>query len=152
MNARNKQQRTALMKAASRGDLDFAALLLAAGANLFLQDSTGKTALDWARMSHHVVVSDFLEAAAVKALAREVRDKHVKIWFCKCSVRTPCILSKSTLDTIRRCLCNMHLNIEPIPPNSARAFKLAGSVCSALCLFTSKPDLSSEVFACMCAY
>ncbi len=89
MNARNKQQRTALMKAASRGDLDFAALLLAAGANLFLQDSTGKTALDWARMSHHAVVSEFLEAAAVKALAREVCDKHFKILFCECCVRAP---------------------------------------------------------------
>lgn len=61
------------MKAASSGDRDVVALLLASGANVFLQDSSGKTALDWARLAKFPEVADFLTHATSKALAREVR-------------------------------------------------------------------------------
>ena len=60
------------MKAAAKGDRDIAALLVGAGANAFLQDPTGKTALDWARTGKHNTVAEFLEKSMSKAIAKQV--------------------------------------------------------------------------------
>ncbi len=77
MDARNLKQQTALMKAASMGVPAMVALLLAAEANVFLQDSKGKTALDWARMARSVEVVGMLEAAGARALRKQVRGRWV---------------------------------------------------------------------------
>jgi ankyrin repeat protein len=71
-DARNPKGRTVLMKAAAAGTIKVVTLLVAAGANVFLQDSTGKTALDWARKSRQEDVVSVLEAAGVRALKKQV--------------------------------------------------------------------------------
>jgi ankyrin repeat protein len=73
VNARNKSNRTPLMRAACRGDKDIVALLIAGGANVFLQDTSGKTALDWARLSHHEDTIAIISNATTTALVKEVR-------------------------------------------------------------------------------
>jgi ankyrin repeat protein len=72
VNARNKSNRTPLMRAACRGDKDIVALLIAGGSNVFLQDNSGKTAMDWARLSHHEETIAIISNATAKALAKEV--------------------------------------------------------------------------------
>ncbi len=72
VDARNLKNCTGLMRSAGSGSTHIVALLLAAGASVFLQDSSGKTALDWARMSRNPEVSTILQAACTKALKKQV--------------------------------------------------------------------------------
>ena len=57
----NNFGRTSLMKAAASGNLIAARMLVRAGADLLIRDSTQKTALDWARVAGHLSVVHFLE-------------------------------------------------------------------------------------------
>ncbi len=69
---RNRKGRTALMRAAGNGFQSQVMLLIAAGANVFAQDSSGKTALDWARMARHDDVLHVLERATERSLKKQV--------------------------------------------------------------------------------
>ena len=56
------------MKAACAGHLAIVEMLCAAGADLFVKDPTGKTALDWGRLAEHLQVAQQLERAVNYAI------------------------------------------------------------------------------------
>ena len=66
-NAVDKRRRTALMRAAARGALLAVKELLRAGANPFMTDGFGHTAVDWGRKAK--------DAAAGFACAEAVQDR-----------------------------------------------------------------------------
>ena len=62
VNAKGPQNATPLMFAAGGGSLDSAEILLKHGADRTLKDSAGKTALDVAKLTHHLAVAKLLES------------------------------------------------------------------------------------------
>ena len=68
MKHRNRFGRTALMKAAAWGYPDAAAMLLSFDADVFERDATGKTAVDWSRLSGSEACRRVVEGEALRRI------------------------------------------------------------------------------------
>ena len=73
---RNKFGRTALMKAAGWGHAACAAALIQYEADVFARDVSGKTSVDWARMSGNAKCREVLEAEATRRI-NVMRHAHL---------------------------------------------------------------------------
>ena len=62
-NTKDEQGKTALMRAAEKGELQVVVNLLADGADINIKDDKGKTALDYAKENNHTEIAEFLTLA-----------------------------------------------------------------------------------------
>ena len=74
VNLRNRHGHTALMKAACKGKTKVVKLLVQVtdpDIDLFAQDASGKSALDWARLSDHYAATVALEESMLAKLVKQ---------------------------------------------------------------------------------
>ena len=73
---KNSYGRTALMKAAASGQIDVVEMVLKAGANVFVTDGAGRTALDWARLARKGGASKLIEAHVVRTIEKRRIERY----------------------------------------------------------------------------